>query len=142
MLNVTTTSPRRAVVIAVTSASGATAVIDSDATSSASLDDPSVTMNMGAETCLVFMDIHSFLTSIADITEGASYTSIAERDDGTDVCGWARSTSTMTGDQTANWATTSAAAVNLMAVAIAESGGGGAATTMLDPMGMRGFFGG
>ena len=141
VLNVTTTVDRRAVLIAVTADSGATSVIDSDATSGNPLDDPSVTMNMGADTCLVFTSLHSFNDSTGDITPGGSYTTIVERDDGTDVCGWARSTSTMTGDQAADWTTATSDSSNLMAVAIAESGGGGGGTAVLDPFGQRGFFG-
>lgn len=142
VITTTNTNARRAMVIAVTSATGTTAVIDSDGTSGNPLDDPSVTMNMGANTCLVFTVLNSYDDTTGDIAPGVSYTTIAERDEGLQVNGFARSTSTMTGDQAADWTTAISDSSNLFAVALAESGGGGGGGVMTDPFGMTGFFGG
>lgn len=110
---------KRAVIFAVTATSGQIGIVDSDATSG-NLDDPSVTLQLGSSTCLAFMSIHSYQDNVSTITPGSGFSDVAERDDGTDVCGWYRSTSTVTGDTACAVTTTAADDCNLFAIAVEE----------------------
>ena len=75
------------------------------------------------------------------MTEDAAFTLMSERDYGTNCASYVyRTSNPAAGSPVCNWTQTSNFA-RIVAVAIKEAGGA-PATTMLDPMGMRGFFGG
>ena len=121
------TAAKFAVALTVT-ASGDTAVEDTSVADLAATTTPSVTLTTTVET-LIYGAMHNGSAAITGVAPGADYTEIVEHDFGANVAAFQRRTANAAaGSPVCDWVTNSQPAA-ILAVALKDTGGGGAAPT-------------